>query len=104
MMKSPLHTHAETTAEGLATWIERRKHTPDELRLVLGYALKDAEARGEERGERLASLEAPPDPAPEEAAPLNAHVGRRMPVVRLVEGPLARKIDLRGLRFYGDKK
>jgi hypothetical protein len=104
--------HNETTAEGLATWIERRKHTPAELRQVLRYALHDAEARGEERGERLV---APADPAPEQqdwmdaaadglaglapvhedafkgaydhvfpepARPLNAHVGRRIPVVQ----------------------
>jgi hypothetical protein len=59
--------HCTQTADGLATWIERRAHTPAELRQVLGYALKDAEARGEERGERLASLIAPADPAPEPA-------------------------------------
>lgn len=66
-------THAEQTADGLATWIERRQHTPAELRQILRLALQDAEARGA----RLASLEAPPDPLPEPAAPLNAHVGRR---------------------------
>lgn len=67
--------HNQTTAEGLAAWIERRAHTPAELRQVLGYALKDAEARGEERGEQRASQEVP-------ATPLNADVGRRMPVAR----------------------
>jgi hypothetical protein len=98
--------HNHTTAEGLATWIERRQHTPVELRQVLHYALKDAEARGEERGERCPdcgtsgmlcvpcsmasapigsfdSVAIPPDPAPEPAAPLNAHVGRRVPVVQV---------------------
>jgi hypothetical protein len=81
-------THAEQTADGLATWIERRQHTPAELRQILRLALRDAEVRGE----RLASLVAPLDPLaepipPVEAAPLNAHVGRRVPVSTVTNPP-----------------
>jgi hypothetical protein len=79
--------HCTQTADGLATWIERRTHTPAELRQILRLALKDAEARGEQRAplaacpgcaatatasyclfcrrEFLASERPPADPTPE---------------------------------------
>ena len=110
--------HCTQTADGLAFWIERRQHTPAELRIILLAALRDAERRGERMASPIAlkffappkgwytcarcstlfdgqscpmcdGLAAPADPAPEgvanQAAPLNAHVGRRVPQTSWIE-------------------
>lgn len=84
-------THAEQTAASLTTWvlgrIARDQLNPADLERTLLAALHDAEARGA----RLASLEAPPDPLPEPAAPLNAHVGRRIPISALAAAEWAER-------------
>jgi hypothetical protein len=95
-------THAEQTAESLTIWTLGRVATgtlnPADLYRTLTAALQDAEARGA----RLANLEAPPDPLPEPARPLNAHVGRRRAgAYFMIEGPAdGRTVDLSGLHFY----
>lgn len=84
-------THAEQTAAGLATWILGRiavgQLNPADLERTLLAALRDAE----EQGAQLASLEVPPDPAPEQARPLNAHVGRRIPISALAAAEWAER-------------
>jgi hypothetical protein len=53
--------HNEVTADRLVEWINRRPHGSPRLRRMILAALRDAEARGEQR----TGLVEPADPAPE---------------------------------------